>query len=152
MDGTPKAKLRRQSLPSQHYLSPSGLQDEATEYNERLRFRDEMGIDAQSSYANPQQAYNAHMSDPALFLHGHGKQQNSSFATTSGRGNLPMKVEDQDVGFSTMQGTSMTAVGGSADAGAKKKVRKKWTIEETKMLVDGCNKVSWFKQTPIMTC
>jgi hypothetical protein len=27
------------------------------------------------------------------------------------------------------------------DAPAKKKVRKKWTIEETKMLVDGCNKV-----------
>jgi hypothetical protein len=32
-------------------------------------------------------------------------------------------------------------VGGSGDAGIKKKVRKKWTIEETKMLVDGCNKV-----------
>lgn len=139
MDGTPKAKLRRQSLPSQHYLSPSGLQDETTEYNERLRFRDEMGIDTQSSYANPQQAYNAHMSDPTLFLHGHGKQQTAS--TIPRHENHPMKVEDQDVGFNTMQGTSINGAG-SGDTMIKKKVRKKWTIEETKMLVDGCNKVS----------
>lgn len=140
MDGTPKAKLRRQSLPSQHYLSPSGLQDETAENNERVRFRDEMGIDTVSSYANSQQAYNnPHMSDPTLFLHGHGKHQNS--LNGSGRDNLPMKVEDQDTGISGMQGATMNGTSsGSGDAGAKKKVRKKWTIEETKMLVDGCNK------------
>jgi hypothetical protein len=142
MDGTPKAKLRRQSLPSQHYLSPSGLQDEGTEYAERLRFRDEMGIDAQSSHANPQ-AYNAHLNDPSLFLQGNGKLvHNNSLPSTSDHDQPTMKQEEQDVGFSSV---NMTGAGGGGDAGIKKKVRKKWTIEETKMLVDGCNKVSCFR-------
>ena len=138
MDGTPKAKLRRQSLPSQHYLSPSGLQDDGTEYAERLRFRDEMGIDAQSSYAN-QQPYNAHLNDPSLFLHANGKPvHNYSLPSTSNHDQPIMKQEEQDIGLSSM---NLAGVGSSGDAGIKKKVRKKWTIEETKMLVDGCNKV-----------
>jgi len=49
-----------------------------------------------------------------------------------------MKQEEQDIGLS---GMTLASVGSSGDAGIKKKVRKKWTIEETKMLVDGCNKV-----------
>jgi hypothetical protein len=97
-----------------------------------------MGIDAQSSYTN-QQAYNAHLNDPSLFLHGNGKPpHNHSPPSTSSHDQPTMKQEEQDVGLSSM---NSAGVGSSGDAGIKKKVRKKWTIEETKMLVDGCNKV-----------
>lgn len=139
MEGTPKAKARRQSLPSQYHLSsPQAANDDATSHAELVRFRDEMGIDAGAySHAHPQQY--------PQYDHGAPSGSNKFLATRLNKADRrtmnisgALKAEDQDTQF---EGSANLTSGPGGEGGTKKKVRKKWTIEETKMLVDGCNKV-----------
>lgn len=58
----------------------------------------------------------------------------------------PVKVgggdEDEPRRPSTSSGVMSTGAGTGASASPpEKKVRKKWTMEETQMLVEGCNRV-----------
>ena len=105
-----------------------------------------MGIDVQASHV-PQQTYNANLSEPSLFFQENTKPAYIPSVSDTLAGDQPvMKLEEQDVGFNG------TGAPPSGDAGIKKKVRKKWTIEETKMLVDGCNKVSQVREHLSTTC
>lgn len=155
------ARRRRSSVPSQHYLS-APLAADASE----VRFRDEMGINDTvgagtenypgSIFSHRPNTHTHHPNDgvnPNLlnansldikWRPGDVKRDTHTnaittrdLAGTSSASDGPaslfaMKIEDPVVQI----GASITM-----DIPAKKKVRKKWTIEETKMLVDGCNKV-----------
>lgn len=146
MEGTPKAKARRQSLPSQHFLSsPQTASDKIPSHAELIRFRDEMGIDSQAYlHAHPPQSY-AQLSDQAATTSSNSNSRLkmvrgtiASKGSPSGSHRISMKPETNDIRFDGPSGSAGTLNG---EGGAKKKVRKKWTIEETKMLVEGCNKV-----------
>jgi hypothetical protein len=142
MEGTPKAKARRQSLPSQYHLSsPQAANDDATSHVEPVRFRDEMGIDSGAySHAHQQQYPQYDQGAPsasAKFLPTRMNKADRRTMNLSGS----LKAEDQDTQFDGPNGSANVISGPGGEAGTKKKVRKKWTIDETKMLVDGCNKV-----------
>ncbi|KAG8832860.1 hypothetical protein FRC17_000515 [Serendipita sp. 399] len=159
MEGTPRAKARRQSLPSQHHLGPSTTQNETTTQAELLRFRDEMGIYTQAHQP-------AHPSFDPNLVRGQGMTVSAKApgvrnmlrvpeSMTSQQGERgrsaestydsgpQAKVEDSDTAYSP-SGPSDPNPGGNGNLTGedfpKKKVRKKWTLEETKMLVLGCNK------------
>jgi len=142
MEGTPKAKARRQSLPSQYHLSsPQAANDDATSHAELVRFRDEMGIDSAAySHAHPQQYPQYDQGAPSgstKFLPTRVNKPDRRTTNMSGS----LKAEDQDTLFEGPSASANANSGLGGEGGTKKKVRKKWTIEETKMLVDGCNKV-----------
>ncbi|PVF94724.1 hypothetical protein CPB86DRAFT_740042 [Serendipita vermifera] len=170
MEGTPRAKARRQSLPSQHHLSPSGTLDESLAHGELLRFRDEMGIYPQLHATNPANSHlNGDYHELGSVLNGHGslsnilrppQPQTSSFVALGannkenesrnafGKG-VSMKIEERDGSLEALSSNSQDHLSseganpggsGSGDGTTKKKARKKWTLEETKMLHDGCNK------------
>jgi hypothetical protein len=142
MEGTPKAKARRQSLPSQYHLSsPQAANDEATSHAELVRFRDEMGIDPGAySHAHPQQYPQYDQGAPSGSTKFLATRINKADRRTMNM-NSALKAEDQDTLFEGPNGSANMNSGPGVEGGTKKKVRKKWTIEETKMLVDGCNKV-----------
>ena len=65
-------------------------------------------------------------------------------AATSRAEQRSVKIEASDVGTSLASANrdaNANLSGGESNV-IKKKVRKKWSIEETKMLVEGCRKVS----------
>ncbi|KAG8866812.1 hypothetical protein FRC20_007494 [Serendipita sp. 405] len=157
MEGTPRAKARRQSLPSQHHLSPTMIQHETTTHAELVRFRDEMGIYSQahqvtnSSFdpglirgqATMGQIKVENVRDPLNPFGSVATQQRGQSAESNYDDGVQPKVEDSDTAHSPSgppDGNPSGNGGAVVDEYPRKKVRKKWTLEETKMLVLGCNK------------
>ncbi|CCA71290.1 hypothetical protein PIIN_05229 [Serendipita indica DSM 11827] len=157
MERTPKAKARRQSLPTQHHLSHPTAQDDGSATNaahaELVRFRDEMGIHGHphstpvAANAHYVMTFDAGMSKPSSTAAASNKRYSPSTSSavdtaTSRAEQRSIKAESSDVG--TSLASANRDVNGNSSGGenavTKKKVRKKWSIDETKMLVDGCRK------------
>jgi hypothetical protein len=131
-----------------------------------------MGIYPQLHAANPANSHlNGDYHELGSVLNGHGslsniikpaQPQTSSFMglgmnnkenesrNSIGKG-ISMKIEERDGSLEALSAKPQDHISaegvnpggnGNPDGAVKKKARKKWTIEETKMLHDGCNKVS----------